>query len=588
MPVAGYHAVGLLCLLPIGALAATTSHAAASSAAAVAIAADFDADRLPPYLQTYVELLDQTEDPASNADRSRQASLQADLIAVELALGLFGPAGARLDALPPAQMTAFVAAVAQKPQRRADLAALQALRGHHWQAWLWQAGTNDRSAQRVHEQDLLQRLAGHARDDSLTPFAWIGAPGGSAPVWSEVLRRAAVDADYPGIAALLDRRAESAAGILHFERIEQDCRRNPERWRPRVCDVAASVLTAHRVRTARARSTEANDGGAATDAPAATADVWHEQPLPASATPETSTYRPASDGPLAVITEGLPGQLLQIVGDGRRRVEIRTSQALDPVGEVSAGGYWLRISEDGGQHYGTPLYSGLRVMQPYLLRPGARLASLSGDTLRLDAQLWEQDVRELRFPPQAATALRRRDGVRLQTTLSELARDSDGDGLSDIAERAMLLDPDRPDSDGDGIGDADDPLPNVARRNDADALGQALQAALPLLLSTETPRSAAAPDGTALGHGARFVVGDPAPFAALRSRERLIVLSRTDAARVARKRGVFLPLEIELLQLDHAGRRGLLIWSNRWSGGVIELRRENGHWTASSAGHYVT
>jgi hypothetical protein len=46
--------------------------------------------------------------------------------------------------------------------------------------------------------------------------------------------------------------------------------------------------------------------------------------------------------------------------------------------------------------------------------------------------------------------------------LAEAARDRDRDGIPDLVERRLLLDPERADSDGDGIPDASDPVPNAA------------------------------------------------------------------------------------------------------------------------------
>jgi hypothetical protein len=45
--------------------------------------------------------------------------------------------------------------------------------------------------------------------------------------------------------------------------------------------------------------------------------------------------------------------------------------------------------------------------------------------------------------------------------LSELRKDRDGDGLTDIAEQLLYLDPGKPDTDGDGTDDLHDPTPNV-------------------------------------------------------------------------------------------------------------------------------
>jgi hypothetical protein len=57
--------------------------------------------------------------------------------------------------------------------------------------------------------------------------------------------------------------------------------------------------------------------------------------------------------------------------------------------------------------------------------------------------------------------------VHTRLSLAQLRRDSDGDGLTDIGERRLLLDPHRADTDGDGLRDGADSAPNV----DAAAMG---------------------------------------------------------------------------------------------------------------------
>ncbi|WP_425228448.1 hypothetical protein [Sphingomonas sp.] len=44
---------------------------------------------------------------------------------------------------------------------------------------------------------------------------------------------------------------------------------------------------------------------------------------------------------------------------GQRTVAISVSQSLDPTGEVSRGGYWVHLSDDGGRTWRRPLYTGL-------------------------------------------------------------------------------------------------------------------------------------------------------------------------------------------------------------------------------------
>ncbi|HEV7519370.1 MAG TPA: hypothetical protein VGR07_24025, partial [Thermoanaerobaculia bacterium] len=61
--------------------------------------------------------------------------------------------------------------------------------------------------------------------------------------------------------------------------------------------------------------------------------------------------------------------------------------------------------------------------------------------------------------------------------LAEIARDSDGDGLTDLVERRLGLDPAKADTDGDGLPDAADPAPNARLRapvNDEQEIAAAL------------------------------------------------------------------------------------------------------------------
>jgi outer membrane protein assembly factor BamB len=60
---------------------------------------------------------------------------------------------------------------------------------------------------------------------------------------------------------------------------------------------------------------------------------------------------------------------------------------------------------------------------------------------------------------------------------AEIARDGDGDGLPDLVERRLGLDPERADGDGDGLPDAADPTPNARSPKPADA-DQEIAAAL--------------------------------------------------------------------------------------------------------------
>jgi len=56
-------------------------------------------------------------------------------------------------------------------------------------------------------------------------------------------------------------------------------------------------------------------------------------------------------------------------------VAVSLSQNLDPVGEVSNGGYWIHLSRDGGASWGEPLYTGLLEYFPYFVLQHPRCRS---------------------------------------------------------------------------------------------------------------------------------------------------------------------------------------------------------------------
>jgi hypothetical protein len=99
------------------------------------------------------------------------------------------------------------------------------------------------------------------------------------------------------------------------------------------------------------------------------------------------------------------------------------------------------------------------------------------------------------YPPDAGQAQLRPDGTQALTdtlSLADQQRDSDGDGLTDVAEAMLGTDPHRTDTDGDGIPDASDPTPNV----DAAKMGKlerGVARALEFVCSRWTPPAAGEP-----------------------------------------------------------------------------------------------
>ena len=80
------------------------------------------------------------------------------------------------------------------------------------------------------------------------------------------------------------------------------------------------------------------------------------------------------------VLSGLPGRaeflpsmdVLRIETRGDEIVALASSQDVDPTGDFSAGGYWIVRSTDRGATWNPPLYTGLRVAQPYEASSGRR------------------------------------------------------------------------------------------------------------------------------------------------------------------------------------------------------------------------
>ena len=166
-----------------------------------------------------------------------------------------------------------------------------------------------------------------------------------------------------------------------------------------------------------------------------------------------------------------------------------------------------------------------------------------------------------------------------------MTRDSDVDGLTDVVEQRLGTDPANEDSDGDRLRDDLDGVPLVPY--DAGALRTAriasafLQAVYGLdsaALITglardrapeveqvlrdilDSPHPAIDPEQTL------FVSADPTLFAGVNPRTRVIVGGRAEQGA-----GVFYPLAVERVFVNHDASSVYIIWSARWRGGEILL-----------------
>jgi hypothetical protein len=336
------------------------------------------------------------------------------------------------------------------------------------------------------------------------------------------------------------------------------------------------------------------------------APVFSEHPLPEDVQPvnlsdEQIEERLKTEAQSIHLPPGL--SVVRVEQDGRRIAAIVESQGLDPVGEISAGAYWVLLSDDGGATWGAPLYTGLRINQPYVVRPVSALPLFDGDHLRLEVEIREIDPTRIYFPPISLPVKRTAGGLFLDLPLDVLSRDRDGDGLTDLVEARLLTDPNLEDSDGDGQADGEDSLPGIPQSADASPESQALAAVVKKIAGVGRRAiiegADGMPDGVACScpppqggppviEPTVYFIGERPLFAGLSPDRRIVVLTQKEAEAARNTFGPFYPLNLSLFLFDHGGRRALVIWSASWQGGTLNLEEKDGRWIVKELSSWIT
>lgn len=452
----------------------------------------------------------------------------------------------------------------------------------------------------------------HRLDSTFSSGAYWGG------VWSHLYDRIAIEQGYPGfvenaaVPVMADKLAETRTdAIRRCYRCAPDLLAMVEEVAGEVAQPAAAAQQADGSQLPLSVR-KAMDAAIATPRPG-----WSEHPLPVALRqphPKPKSSQP-DDGILFAESSKTPsvrppwasrlpgGELVRYEQQGQRVVAITVSQSLDPTGEISAGGYWVSLSDDGGEHFQAPLYTGLRMFEPYVVLPKSKLPMLAGAHLQLEVAVRQIDDEHVMLPPVFLPMKSKRDDVYVDIALADLARDTDGDGLTDMAEWAMLLDPDKADTDGDGIPDGIDPLPQVATSLAKDPHAPALVAVLSNLfgksLGAIVTTSAT---GTDPGHAfavtgstdnynsasATFVEAPAAYFSGIAMRGRMIVLNKQQAAALQKARGISFTMSIPVFEVSHDGSKALIVWSSGWVGGTYLLTRNKGGWKVETLQRWIT
>lgn len=117
-------------------------------------------------------------------------------------------------------------------------------------------------------------------------------------------------------------------------------------------------------------------------------------------------------------------------------------------------GYWINLTDKKGS---TDYYTGLA--QNYYVK----ILDLSGNVWKNDSTLVFSAVRvrlvEPFIHPVSAPKYEAIDNVKVEISISELIKDTDKDGLTDIEEDKLMLNPRANDTDSDGINDFEDHNP---------------------------------------------------------------------------------------------------------------------------------
>lgn len=517
-------------------------------------------------------LLEAAMSESSDAPFEAGRQVASSWLSALMELGLGRQAVAAFDALPVALQEQLLAA-APRGRFALDLAASRWLAGDRRGAAGLLEGTpaGARAA-------LLRELIDPQLADPFPLFAALEAGGpGSSGVWDQIVAALAERSRYPEVVADRSRRLGRTLGGTSESL--------PAEWEATVpLAWLTSARNWNRELSTLAEQLEQTGGTSAAGETAVTARLavllrepalrpWREQPLPRGIAPAHEEAVPQALPAGLVLPPGR--QASRIARRGLEVAALVTAQDLDPKGGLwEEGSYWVLRSHDGGRTWPSLLPTGLQVGLPYVVAENSRLplAAGGGNDLQAEVDLYSSDEERVEL---------RQRGLALQLSLADLERDSDRDGLTDLAEDSLFTDPASPDSDGDGLNDAADPLPLVAFSPEPSARNRALSAALDWLAESDPrPRSALR---------TRYLIADRAQFRGLaRPADRLVVLSEAEAAAAARKRGSLRFQRLSLLVLDHSGRHGLVVWSEPAAGGVLRLELVGGKWQVEPAAEWVS
>lgn len=316
---------------------------------------------------------------------------------------------------------------------------------------------------------------------------------------------------------------------------------------------------------------------------------FRELPLPADALAKKPSDGVGPKG-FGELPDGFT--LVRIERAGQRAAAVTLSQRFDPNGEVSGGGYWLHLSNDGGKSWEEPLYTGLAEHFPYIVPARARLPMLAGDRIHLEVEEALIDTATISYPPVGTRLKRKRKDIYLDVSIADLRKDSDNDGLSDIAARHLLLD--QPTTKGTPFV--------VGQEKDCSAPSAETLARLEILkkifqVETQGLIEPVGPKKELTGPWRKslptkkppiFLKANPNDYRCVVLDRPMIVYSETDHERLRRHSPDFQLIEMPPIRWNRDHTRGFVNWSMGWAGGTYRLIREGSGWKLESISEWVS
>jgi hypothetical protein len=259
---------------------------------------------------------------------------------------------------------------------------------------------------------------------------------------------------------------------------------------------------------------------------------------------------------------------------------------------------WVILSSDRGATWSRSLYTGLVLHSRSMVHRASNLPLIAGDRLQIEVELEVPAPAASPSNPHPQPAVEHRY---FEIPIATLQRDSDGDGLTDLAEEQLLTDPLEPDTDHDGIPDGEDPLPQVVEMAGGSAASCAAAALVEQVfgIAGERQEGGKHPEVPGRGrHGSldgetHFLAADRQLFTALRPRERVVVLTPEEMAQAEEKLWAYRHHRLDLFMLDRAGHRAFVLWSwwaewQNWMGGIVRLEEIDGRWRVKESQEWTT